>query len=56
MAIAYHVVREVYAIGLVDFFHISGVDNPSDVLTKTLGDINFHKHVDRLLEELHMKD
>ena len=56
VAIYYHVVREAYAIGLVDFFNIAGVDNPSDVLTKTLGRINFHKHVDRLLEDLHMKD
>jgi hypothetical protein len=55
VAIAYHVVREAYAIGLVDFFHIAGVDNPSDILTKTLGMINFQKHVDRLLEPLHMK-
>ena len=56
MAIVYHVVRKAYAISLVDFFHIVGVDNPSDVLTKTLGRINFHKHVDRLLEDLYMKD
>ena len=37
VAIAYHAVREAYATGLVNLFHISGTDNPADVLTKPLG-------------------
>ena len=49
VAIAYHAVREAYATGLVDLFHISGTDNPADVLTKPLGRILFFKHTNRML-------
>ena len=44
VAIAYHAVREAYATGLVNLFHISGTDNPADVLTKPLAEDLFKKH------------
>ncbi len=34
--LAYHRVRECIAAGILKFFHISGKENPSDVLTKNL--------------------
>jgi hypothetical protein len=36
-ALSYHRVREAIASNVLWFFHISGKDNPSDVLTKFLG-------------------
>jgi hypothetical protein len=36
-ALAYHRVREAVASNVLWFFHISGKENPSDVLTKFLG-------------------
>ena len=49
MAIAYHAVRKAYATGLCDLYHISGVDNPADVLTKPLGWVLFFRHTARML-------
>jgi hypothetical protein len=36
-ALAYHFTREAIATGMVLMFHIAGVDNPSDCMTKFLG-------------------
>jgi hypothetical protein len=36
-ALAYHRVREAIAADIIWFFHINGIDNPADVLTKFLG-------------------
>ena len=40
-ALAYHRVREAIASNVMWFFHISGKENPSDVLTKFLGFCTF---------------
>jgi hypothetical protein len=36
-ALSYHRVREAISAGIMRFFHISGVDNPSDILSKHWG-------------------
>jgi len=36
-ALAYHYVREAVATGMLRLFHMPGVDNPADALTKHLG-------------------
>jgi hypothetical protein len=36
-ALSYHRVRECIAMDIITFMHVSGKDNPSDVLTKFLG-------------------
>ena len=36
-ALAYHFTREGIATGMIRMFHIAGIDNPSNFLTKFLG-------------------
>ena len=36
-ALSYHYVREAVTTGMLKFFHLPGVQNPADVLTKFLG-------------------
>ena len=36
-ALAYHKVRESIAAGILNFFHISGDENPADILSKHCG-------------------
>jgi len=40
-ALAYHRVREAVAYGIINFHHMSGKQNPSDVLTKFLPHATF---------------
>ena len=42
-------VREAFAQGLVDLYHIAGEDNPADILTKTVGRIKFFHHTNRIM-------
>ncbi len=35
-SLAYHFTREAIATGMIRMFHIAGIDNPSDCLTKFL--------------------
>ena len=49
VAIAYHIVREAYAIGLVNFYHIKGEHNPSDILTKPLEKVKLRSHLTNIL-------
>ena len=44
-AISYHKVRECVAAGIIEPYHISGENNPADVLTKSLGSTEFNRHV-----------
>ena len=48
--IAYHRVREAYALGKVRFHHVLGTENCSDFLTKGLGRLLFWKHTDKILQ------
>ena len=34
--LSYHRVREAIAAGIIDLIHIPGLENPADVLTKSL--------------------
>jgi hypothetical protein len=36
-ALAYHFTREAIATGMIRMFHIAGIDNPADCMTKFLG-------------------
>jgi hypothetical protein len=48
-SIAYHRVRECIAVGLCDVYHIKGVDNPADILTKAISGDAFKSHVSKLM-------
>jgi hypothetical protein len=48
-AVAYHRVREAIAAGIINFFHVSSIDNFSDILTKPLSGGTFYKLVKPLL-------
>jgi hypothetical protein len=48
-ALAYHRVREAIAAKILHFLHMSGTQNPADILTKFLAPITFHQHVTPLL-------
>ena len=47
-ALSYHHVREAIAAGIINVFHISGEENPADVLTKFL--LRHHRYM--LMKEL----
>jgi hypothetical protein len=36
-ALAYHFTREAIATGMIRMFHVAGIDNPADCMTKFLG-------------------
>ena len=36
-ALAYHFTREAIATGMIRMFHIAGIENPADCMTKFLG-------------------
>lgn len=48
-ALAYHRVREAVAAGITKIFHIEGLKNPADVLTKHLGYQQAWPHIKPLL-------
>ena len=48
-ALSYHRVREAIAAGILSFFHISGVDNPADILSKHCKQPQLWPHVKPLL-------
>ena len=50
VVIAYHLVREAYAIGVTKLYHIAGKHNPADHLTKPLPRIKFWEHTSRYLK------
>lgn len=49
LSIAFHIVREAQAANITRIFHISGLDNPSDIATKSVPPPIFHKHVGALM-------
>ena len=49
VSIDYHMVREAFAQGIVDLYHIAGGDNPVDILTKEVGRVKFFRHTNRIL-------
>ena len=48
-SIAYHKVRECIAVDLCEIFHIKGIDNPADILTKALSNELFYPHISKLM-------
>ena len=48
-ALSYHRVREAVASGVLRFHHISGLENPADILTKALPHFKFRVFTDPLL-------
>ena len=48
-AISYHRCREAVAAGVIRFDHISGKDNPADILTKPLPYFTAKTHVEPLM-------
>ena len=48
-ALAYHLVHEAIAAGVVHFIHIPGAENLADVLTKFLPRVTAMKHLETLL-------
>ena len=44
VAVAYHAVREAYALGVVEFYKVDTVDNIADVFTKPLNRLKFFRH------------
>jgi Reverse transcriptase (RNA-dependent DNA polymerase) len=49
LSIAYHMMREAQALGLVEIFHIDGENNVADIFTKPVQGPVFHKHVGKLM-------
>ena len=49
ISIAYHKVRESIASGLCDIFHVSGKENPADILTKPLGSDIYRNHLRKFM-------
>ena len=49
VAVAYHAVREAYALGVVEFYKVDTVDNIADVFTKPLNRLKFFRHTNRFL-------
>ena len=48
-ALSYHCCREAVAAGIICFHHISGEENPSDLLTKALPHYKVWVHLEPLL-------
>ena len=45
LSIAYHLVRQAHALGLIFVFHINSEDNPADILTKSVSHYVFKRHI-----------
>ena len=58
VAIAFHVVREAIAAGVISPYWLKGQRNPADILTKQLPRTSFRSHCDFLFwrPDFHVRD
>jgi Reverse transcriptase (RNA-dependent DNA polymerase) len=56
LSIAYHMMREAQALGLVKIFHIDGTNNVADIFTKAVTGPTFHRHVGTLMTRVGQED
>ena len=53
---SFHVIREAYALELIELWWIATGDNPADTSTNSTDANTFHRHMNRVMKVFHQAE